>query len=68
MAARVADAVMARLTEAGCPPGLVGLVHGGDEAAQWLAGEPGIDAVTLTGSEAAGFALGEICLGRHKPF
>jgi acyl-CoA reductase-like NAD-dependent aldehyde dehydrogenase len=68
VATMLAETIVELLREAGCPAGLVGIVRGGERAATGLADDARIDGVTLTGSEAAGYALGEICLGRHKPY
>jgi acyl-CoA reductase-like NAD-dependent aldehyde dehydrogenase len=46
----------------------LGLMEGGVEAAMAAMSEPGVDAVTVTGSSAAGFAAQEICAGRRIPF
>jgi succinate-semialdehyde dehydrogenase / glutarate-semialdehyde dehydrogenase len=42
------------LLEAGLPPELLALVHGGAEVGQWLLDEPGIDFYTFTGSTRVG--------------
>ncbi len=68
IATALAERIVELLAAGGCPAGLVGIVPGGEHAATALARDARIDAVTLTGSEAAGYALGEICLGRHKPY
>jgi aldehyde dehydrogenase (NAD+) len=56
------------LVEAGIPPGVVNLVHGpGEDVGEYLATHPGIDALSFTGSCAAGERL-ESKLGRmHRP-
>jgi acyl-CoA reductase-like NAD-dependent aldehyde dehydrogenase/nicotinamidase-related amidase len=56
------------LREAGCPESVVGLATGDHETAQLLAGDGEVDAVTLSGSLEAGYALQEICARRHAPF
>lgn len=56
------------LVEAGVPPGVVNLLHGpGEVVGEYLAAHPGVDAVSFTGSCAAGERL-EQMLGRlHRP-
>jgi acyl-CoA reductase-like NAD-dependent aldehyde dehydrogenase len=62
----VALRLVALLHEAGCPPGVVNLVSGDrSTAAALMHGD--LDAVTLSGSLAAGYAAGEICGRRHLP-
>lgn len=63
-----AAALMEALAEAGLPPGVVNLVNGpGGEIGEHLATHPGVDAVSFTGSVAAGERL-EGLLGRlHRP-
>jgi acyl-CoA reductase-like NAD-dependent aldehyde dehydrogenase len=46
----------------------VALLEGGVEAAAAAMSEPGVDAVTVTGSSAAGYAAQEICARRRIPF
>ncbi len=52
---------------AGLPAGVVELVEGGSAAAAALMSDPGIDAVSLTGSSSAGWAAQEICARRRIP-
>ncbi|MFN8160821.1 MAG: aldehyde dehydrogenase family protein [Solirubrobacterales bacterium] len=47
----------AALQEAGMPPGALGLVRGGAEVGAALAEHRGVDAISLTGSTAAGLAV-----------
>jgi len=63
-----AAALVETLGEAGVPPGVVNLVHGpGEEVGEYLVTHPGIDAVSFTGSCAAGERL-ESLLGKlHRP-
>src|SRR5262249_29924279 len=68
LAAAVTDAIADLLSGAGCPDGLAPVVSGDEQVAIALAGHPRVDALTLTGSEQAGYALGEACLRTHKPF
>lgn len=63
LAGLVAD-YLANLVE---PRGLVQVVHGGAAVARQLMEDPLIDAVTLTGSEQAGFAARVICAQRAIP-
>jgi aldehyde dehydrogenase (NAD+) len=56
------------LEEAGIPPGVVNLVHGtGEEAGEYLATHPHIDAVSFTGSSAAGERLEKLLGKMHRP-
>lgn len=63
-----AAALVETLHEAGIPPGVVNLVNGpGEEVGEYLVTHPGVDAVSFTGSCAAGERL-ESLLGRmHRP-
>jgi len=63
-----AAALVETLGEAGVPPGVVNLVNGpGEEVGEYLVTHPGIDAVSFTGSCAAGERL-ESLLGKlHRP-
>ncbi|MRR58669.1 MAG: aldehyde dehydrogenase family protein, partial [Deltaproteobacteria bacterium] len=63
-----AAALVETLGEAGVPPGVVNLVNGpGEEIGEYLVTHPGIDAVSFTGSCAAGERL-ESLLGKlHRP-
>jgi aldehyde dehydrogenase (NAD+) len=63
-----AAALVEALHEAGIPPGVVNLVNGpGEEVGEYLVTHPGIDAVSFTGSCAAGERL-ESLLGKlHRP-
>ncbi|MFO1476081.1 MAG: aldehyde dehydrogenase family protein [Verrucomicrobiota bacterium] len=67
-ATEISRALLPILARAGVPDGLVNLAAGGSETALRIAGQPAIDAVTVTGSPAAGWALQEICTRRHLPF
>jgi acyl-CoA reductase-like NAD-dependent aldehyde dehydrogenase len=66
---RVAQRVMALLEE-GWAAGAraVRLCAGDAGVARWLAEQQGVEGVTLSGSEQAGYALQEICTDRHVPF
>jgi len=63
-----AAALVEALEEAGVPPGVVNLVNGpGEEVGEYLVTHPGINAVSFTGSCAAGEHL-ESLLGKlHRP-
>ena len=67
IAAAIADALMPILLDAGCPAGLVQVVHGGAATAQRLARHGGVDAVTITSSIEAGRAMAAICIERGVP-
>jgi len=55
------------LTEAGLPPGVLNLVHGGgDDVGQYLATHPGLDGLSFTGSSAVGEKLASICTAPGK--
>jgi aldehyde dehydrogenase (NAD+) len=55
------------LEEAGVPKGVLNLVHGpGGEVGEYLAGHPGIDAVSFTGSFEIGSRLEGICGNIHR--
>ncbi|MFB7617492.1 aldehyde dehydrogenase family protein [Kitasatospora sp. NPDC056181] len=55
------------LVEAGLPRGVLGLLHGDGELGARLAGHPGVDAVTFTGSTAVGRALIASCGTLARP-
>ncbi len=55
------------LCEAGVPPGVLNLVHGGgDSVGQYLATHPGIDGLSFTGSSAVGEKLASMCTAPGK--
>jgi acyl-CoA reductase-like NAD-dependent aldehyde dehydrogenase/isocitrate/isopropylmalate dehydrogenase len=66
------SALAVRLLEtfarAGGPPGVLNLVCGGPSATLQLANDPLVSAVSLTGSETAGFSVQTICARRSIPF
>jgi len=64
---RLASRVRELAREAGLPEGLVGIVTGDHRAAAAVMNDPGVDAVTLTGSSVAGWAAQEICARRRIP-
>lgn len=54
------------IDEAGIPPGVLNLVHGGGEdVGEYLATHPGIDGVSFTGSTAVGERLARLCSPRE---
>jgi len=56
------------LREAGIPDGTVRILTGDHATAQTLAADENVNAVTITGSACAGFAIQEICARRFLPF
>jgi acyl-CoA reductase-like NAD-dependent aldehyde dehydrogenase/nicotinamidase-related amidase len=66
-ATRIARTLADLLHKAGLPADLVPVLTGDHTTAQHLAADPGVDALTLTGSLAAGRALQEICARRLVP-
>jgi acyl-CoA reductase-like NAD-dependent aldehyde dehydrogenase len=66
-AALIANRAADILESAGCPAGLVNVVHGGSATAGHLLADPGIDAVMLTGSVSSGSSAQAICAERHVP-
>ena len=60
-ATRIAQTILRLMLDAGIPKDAVRLLTGDHNTAQELASHAGIDAVTLTGSLAAGYAIQEIC-------
>jgi acyl-CoA reductase-like NAD-dependent aldehyde dehydrogenase/nicotinamidase-related amidase len=66
-AAGVSRLVYRSLAEAGWPVGLVGLLEGGRREGEALMSDPGVAAVTITGSSAAGYAAQEACARRRVP-
>jgi acyl-CoA reductase-like NAD-dependent aldehyde dehydrogenase len=66
-ASRIAETMLECLRKSGVPEGAVQLLHGDHITAQNLAANENVDAVTITGSSHAGFALQEICARRVVP-
>jgi acyl-CoA reductase-like NAD-dependent aldehyde dehydrogenase len=66
-AADLARSSLQAAREAGLPDGVVNLVAGDHRAATAVMSDPGVDAVSLTGSSAAGWAAQEICARRRIP-
>lgn len=56
--------IVLKLARLGLPPGVVNLVHGGAETAQALAGHPGVDAISFTGSQASGIEVAALAAQR----
>lgn len=53
--------------EAGIPPGVVNVVHGGADVATALVTHPGVDKISFTGGTATGRKLQELCAATLKP-
>jgi aldehyde dehydrogenase (NAD+) len=58
------QALMAALTEAGLPEGVVNLLHGGAEAGSVIVDHPGLPGISFTGSTAVGQAIYRAVCGR----
>jgi aldehyde dehydrogenase (NAD+) len=54
------------LLEAGLPPEVIQLVHGGGEAGKALVEHPGVPVISFTGSTETGALIGETCGRMHK--
>ena len=63
----LADRLASLLAEAGLPPGILGVAAGGRQAAEAAMADPSIDAVSITGSSAAGYSAQEVCARRRIP-
>lgn len=66
-ASGVALALLESLGQAGALPGLVDVVLGDREAAEALCDEPGVDAISVTGSVATGRAIAARCARSATP-
>jgi alpha-ketoglutaric semialdehyde dehydrogenase len=55
------------LADAGLPEGVLGLLRGGRPAAEAAMADPAVDAVSITGSSAAGYSAQEACARRRLP-
>ena len=66
-ATNISRAVLQLLRDAGVPREAVRLLAGDHTTAQQLAANENVNAVTLTGSAPAGFAIQEICARRFVP-
>lgn len=64
---RIAQRILELLHDCGVPVGAVQLVTGDHTAARFIAEDPNVDAVTLTGSLLAGRTVQEICARRMVP-
>ncbi len=54
------------LLEAGLPPEVIQLVHGGEEAGKALVAHPKVPVISFTGSTETGSRIGEVCGRMHK--
>ncbi len=54
------------LLEAGLPPEVIQLVHGGSDVGEAIVGHPGIPVISFTGSTETGSLIGETCGRLHK--
>jgi alpha-ketoglutaric semialdehyde dehydrogenase len=63
----IARQITSLLAEAGLPPGVLGLVAGGRQAAEAAMADPAVDAVSITGSSRAGYSAQEVCARRRIP-
>ncbi|HSD24800.1 MAG TPA: aldehyde dehydrogenase family protein [Solirubrobacterales bacterium] len=63
----IADRITSLIADAGLPPGVLGVVAGGRGTAQAAMADPSVDAVSITGSSAAGYSAQEACARRRIP-
>jgi acyl-CoA reductase-like NAD-dependent aldehyde dehydrogenase len=63
----IAERAASLFTAAGLPPGLLGVIAGGRREAESAMADPSIDAVSITGSSAAGYSAQEACARRRIP-
>jgi alpha-ketoglutaric semialdehyde dehydrogenase len=66
-ATKISEVILKLLRECGVSRGAVQLLTGDHTTAQQIAANENINAVTLTGSSQAGFAIQEICARRFLP-
>jgi acyl-CoA reductase-like NAD-dependent aldehyde dehydrogenase/nicotinamidase-related amidase len=66
-ATRISIFVLRLLRQAGVPERAVQILTGDHSTAQKLAADEGVDAVTITSSATAGYAIQEICARRFLP-
>lgn len=58
--------LMDLLNRAGCPPGVVNVIHGQHEAVNFICDNPDIKAVSFVGSDRAGFHVHDRCTKARK--
>lgn len=58
--------LMDLLKRAGCPPGVVNVIHGQNEAVNFICDHPDIKAVSFVGSDNAGFHVHDRCTKARK--
>lgn len=63
----IADRITSLFGEAGLPPGVLAVVGGGRQAAEAAMADPSVDAVSITGSSAAGYSAQDACARRRIP-
>ncbi len=66
-AQRIADRIASLFQDAGLPPAVLGVVSGGRREAEAAMADPAVDAVSITGSSAAGYSAQEACARRRIP-
>ena len=63
----IAERIESLLARSGLPPGVLGVVSGSRREAEAAMADPAIDAVSITGSSAAGYSAQEVCARRRIP-
>jgi acyl-CoA reductase-like NAD-dependent aldehyde dehydrogenase len=63
----IAERIASLLEGTGLPPGVLEVVPGGRREAEAAMADPSIDAVSITGSSAAGYSAQEACARRRIP-
>lgn len=58
--------LMDLLNRAGCPPGVVNVIHGTHDAVNFICDQPDIKAVSFVGSDRAGFHVHDRCTKARK--
>jgi len=58
--------LMDLLNRAGCPPGVVNVIHGQHDAVNFICDQPDIKAVSFVGSDRAGFHVHDRCTKARK--
>jgi acyl-CoA reductase-like NAD-dependent aldehyde dehydrogenase/nicotinamidase-related amidase len=66
-AAKISEAILRLFRSAGVPAAALQILNGDHTTAQALAADKTVDAVTITSSAQAGFAIQEICARRFLP-